>query len=331
MIERLKSLVATDKQVPTRLFRQFSPKWIARLLSALQAPATSAQSSERIHTSEFPFIKEFVKRLPMAYQGILPQLPLRILRAIDEWIISTGKEKAITQLEKSYPKLLIELLNLLLTSTEKNWVAHTQVTLLELAEPARNMAPAYDSSALDDEGKQRDPYAQIPSEEEHLSVGSAGMILLHPFLPALFKQLEWLAEDNTWESPSNQERAMHLLLYLVTGEERLGEHNFLLPKVLCHWPLEQPINRMLHLTDTEKEEGDRLLNAVVNHWKALGNSSIDGLREGFLQRAGVLETRKEGYLLRVERKGQDLLLDKLPWGIGLFKLPWMEGQMVVEW
>jgi len=44
-----------------------------------------------------------------------------------------------------------------------------------------------------------------------------------------------------------------------------------------------------------------------------------------------LEQRKDGHLLRIERKGRDMLLDKLPWGIGFFKLSWMEVKLTVDW
>jgi hypothetical protein len=37
------------------------------------------------------------------------------------------------------------------------------------------------------------------------------------------------------------------------------------------------------------------------------------------------------FKLRVGRKGHDMLLDTLPWGIGVVALSWMERTLWVEW
>ena len=37
------------------------------------------------------------------------------------------------------------------------------------------------------------------------------------------------------------------------------------------------------------------------------------------------------WLLPMERKAIDILLDQLPWGIGMIPLPWMPQMLHVEW
>jgi hypothetical protein len=59
--------------------------------------------------------------------------------------------------------------------------------------------------------------------------------------------------------------------------------------------------------------------------------SIAALREAFLLRKGVLSSRDETWLLRVERAPHDLMLEKLPWPTSWVKLPWMEAPLCVEW
>ncbi len=71
--------------------------------------------------------------------------------------------------------------------------------------------------------------------------------------------------------------------------------------------------------------------AVVEHWPALGKTSVDGLRLSFLQRAGLLYPAPDGWLLRPQCEGFDLLLDRLPWGIAIVRLPWMRRPLHVEW
>ena len=39
----------------------------------------------------------------------------------------------------------------------------------------------------------------------------------------------------------------------------------------------------------------------------------------------------QSWRLEVARMGHDVLLDKIPWGIGFIKLPWMEEPLFVEW
>jgi hypothetical protein len=85
------------------------------------------------------------------------------------------------------------------------------------------------------------------------------------------------------------------------------------------------------LTKKEKGQAESLLVDVIGHWKALKNTSPDGLRTGFFWRDGVITPKDNGYLLRVETRAQDVLLGSLPWAIGLIKLPWMDEPLHVDW
>ncbi len=87
----------------------------------------------------------------------------------------------------------------------------------------------------------------------------------------------------------------------------------------------------MQLTKKEIKESNQLLKAAIQHWKALGDVSPDSLREGFLRRSGKLVRYTDQWKLIVEQKAIDVLLDSLPWGIGMVKLPWMEEMLSVEW
>ena len=63
----------------------------------------------------------------------------------------------------------------------------------------------------------------------------------------------------------------------------------------------------------------------------LGNTTIQGLRETFLMREGLLKKQENSYELHVEEKTFDMLIDKIPWSYGLAKLPWMETPIHVTW
>lgn len=158
----------------------------------------------------------------------------------------------------------------------------------------------------------------------------AGIVLLHPFLPQFFGGLG-LLDGKNFKDDAARHRAVHLLHYLATSETGLPEFMLLLPKILCGLPFEEPMERFIEFTDTELSECEDLLKAVIKNWGALGNASPAALREAFLNRDGKLEMRANGWHLIVERQTIDILLNKLPWGIGFIKLPWMEGFLQVEW
>ncbi|GJQ22223.1 MAG: hypothetical protein HBSAPP01_00130 [Candidatus Brocadia sapporoensis] len=166
-----------------------------------------------------------------------------------------------------------------------------------------------------------------PDIEEGLYIENAGLVLLHPFLPRLFTGLGIAGEDKLFQP----ERALCLLHLLATGQIIAPEHELILPKILCNVPLETPVESDVALTLAEQEEAAALLAAVIRHWDALRNTSADGLRGTFLLRPGKVSLRGSDWLLIVESRGFDVLLDQLPWGISMIKLPWMERMLWVEW
>ncbi len=70
---------------------------------------------------------------------------------------------------------------------------------------------------------------------------------------------------------------------------------------------------------------------MIAHWGILGNTSVRGLRESFLQREGRLRRKDGGWQLLVQSRAFDMLLDKLPWGFSVIRHPWMESTVHVEW
>jgi hypothetical protein len=162
---------------------------------------------------------------------------------------------------------------------------------------------------------------------EGIYVRNAGMVILHPFLPRFFETLGIAAEDKLLQP----ERALWLLHFLTTGQLTAPEYELMLPKILCTVPLETPVESDVVLTETEQREANTLLEAVIRHWKALKSTSPDGLRGTFLVRHGKVSPRDGDWLLQVEAKTWDVLLDQLPWGISVIRLPWMNPVLWVEW
>lgn len=166
--------------------------------------------------------------------------------------------------------------------------------------------------------------------EEGIYITHAGLVLLHPFLPTFFKKRE-LVKNGEFVDAEKRERAICLLHELADSGAEVQEYNLVLPKLLCGWPLQKPVNTGIEFTDDEKEEAQNLLTAVIEQWEILKNSSPAALQQGFLQREGKLFFRGERWHLQVEKKPIDILLGRLPWMISMVKLPWMKHLLSVEW
>lgn len=178
-------------------------------------------------------------------------------------------------------------------------------------------------------------YSTMQNENEVLYINNAGLVLLNPFLPRLFTMLSY-TENGKFKGREEQIRAIFLMQFLVFGNDKktqpeYPEHELLLNKTLVAWENEKPIPRSIELKEEELSTAESLLKAVLQHWSKLKNTSLAGLREGFLQREGKLEFRENDMLLTVESKAYDMLLDSIPWSYNLIKFPWMKQAVHVKW
>ncbi|CAI2766909.1 contractile injection system tape measure protein [Flavobacterium collinsii] len=159
-------------------------------------------------------------------------------------------------------------------------------------------------------------------------VNNAGLILVHPFLKALFEHCGLL---NTNHTINDSETAAHLLHYIATGREQDYESEMLFEKVLCNIPINQTINRNIVLSEELKNEGHKMLQAVLFNWPIMKNSSIALLQNEFLQRPGKIILTEDNPKVIIERKTQDILLEKMNWNLGIVKLAWKDKIIFVDW
>jgi hypothetical protein len=168
------------------------------------------------------------------------------------------------------------------------------------------------------------------SSKESLFISNAGICLLAPWLPSFFKEAGLLRENNfidKWK----QQHAVYLLHYLVTYEEDPTEELLIFSKLLCGWPLQMPVVNSYEITEREKSECYDLLRSVIENWKALKNTSIEGLQGSFLQRSGKLIEQENQFVLQPEQQSIDLLLEYVPWTFRYTRLPWMKKAVEIEW
>lgn len=170
----------------------------------------------------------------------------------------------------------------------------------------------------------------IDADEAGYYISNAGLVLLHPFIPELFRRLNYI-HNGEFRSETICEKAIHLLQYAICSGIKCNESILILNKIICGKNIEDPIRQTVDLTMYEKGEATRMVNAAIKHWQALKNTSVPSFKRTFLHRNGLLKLSEKRWKLFVERKAYDVLLDRIPWSYRTFKFSWMEYPIEVEW
>ena len=317
-----------------RLVRQFSPAFLETLLASLSKEGVAALSDVvaklRARAFAAPSLRRASDRLWQAAFALVAagRRPTASALVIEFW-------SALPETERQEPALLDWMIahwpQAGDNDTDKRALSDDQSEGRERTPPGNNprrkIRPFTDRTKARADGAKREQAIARVDLGEGVYVGCAGVVLLHPFLPRLFEGLGIVADDKMVQP----ERALGLLHFLATGQRIAPEYELLLPKLLCGVPLEEPVPSPV-LTAAEEDEAVALLAAVIRHWDALGDTSIEGLRGTFLARPGKLFRRDSGDdVLQVEGRPFDILLDRLPWGVGTIQLPWMRRILWVEW
>ncbi len=178
--------------------------------------------------------------------------------------------------------------------------------------------------------KRQSPPSGTASPEDTLLISNAGLVILAPYLPYYFEQLGML-ENRVFKDAAAAERGVHLLQYLATAQSEALEQHLVFNKILCGLPLESPVNRSIELSENEISISQSLLEAILQRWEIMKNSTVANLRGAFLLREGILLEQSDRWVLNVEDKAYDIVLEYLPWTISIIKLPWMDKRLEVVW
>ena len=163
-------------------------------------------------------------------------------------------------------------------------------------------------------------------------IQQAGLVLLHPYIARFFENCGIKDAGVNELNSFAMAHAAALLHFLATGREELYEYELGLIKIMLGLHPETPLPVCAGLiTPDDIEETEALLQSVISHWSILKNSSIQGVRSAFIERQGLVREEEDGWRLNVERKPYDMLIDQIPWSIGIVKLPWMQKAIFTEW
>ena len=179
--------------------------------------------------------------------------------------------------------------------------------------------------------------AETASADAVQLVNNAGLVLAAPYLPMLWQRLGWL-DAQRFSQRQYGWQACALLQYMAQGEttEQLTAdywQQWRLAMLLCGLQPPCPEQIDIRLSSTQRELADSLLAGILAQWPKLANSSVDTLRQCFLQRSGVLSRlgNGSGWQLQLDSGPYDMLLDGLPWSFSLICYPWMQGELYVHW
>ncbi|NBC02076.1 MAG: hypothetical protein GVY20_00045 [Bacteroidetes bacterium] len=341
-ISLIKPLVQDHIYVVNRLVRQFSPAVVQELVrKTVEGQPGSGQllnlqdeilrflqnqnlSTAFIHEIERDFISGIIKG---KIAGVAQE------KLVEHLFISAIKKMISREAQTGGSKKIVTDLRLWLNRSEQQEREYWVEQLEDLSSSDNWIEDRNDELLIEDDFPKESEIDIEPEYIDHrgeISVDHAGVVILHPFLDSLFKNLGYV-EDGEFLNQAARERAVCLIHYLATGEESFPEYELQLPKFLCRWPTELPINRYLQLSETEKEECKSVLSSSLTHWEALKSTRIEGLRENFLKREGILRREEFGWSLYIEEKTIDILLDKLPWNLSIIKLKWMDEILTVHW
>lgn len=329
---RLVSLLATDRHALSRLCSQFSDNYLRALFSGT--------SEYKIMERWFSWIEAIGKIGISAFDGRL--LAWKILLSS---LARTGGKIEASVFSETEKDLLLRVLASISREAFESWWK-------DLSSPsqkveiwrvlacgqlhAEDSVPSDITDLIEKDVVPKKPRVKDHTErpeQEGVYIQNAGLVLLHPFLQALFIELGCF-DGVTFVSEEMHQRAVLLTQSMVYPGEEYPEDQLLLNKVLCGYDPEQTLPCILECMEKETEETESLLEAVIKHWTMNGvavNTTVDNLRAAFLQRPGKLIRRSDDWLLKVEGAGYDIVMKNLPWGIGMIKHAWMPEMLRVEW
>jgi hypothetical protein len=335
----LKDLFVSHHDLFVRMANKFAPRSNAqRRLMALISKQQFFSDYCRFRNSDLELVNVFAGKLDFAnYQKVLQYwLPTGAHQKrkhplnFSSWILKCTVEHP--EIGKLCLQVIANLLTKfgndkskkrLLTSLSK--LAGQLKIMLTLKRPVNASKP--DEDVKPDLALKKPPLAASQS----LAVENAGLILVWPFLKPAFLNLNWLSE-NKFKDRTTIEKAICWLHFLVYEEMPKDESPLLLNKLVCGLEAEEVLAlNQIRCTKKELAEAEEVKRAVIQNWPALKTTATSALKESFFKRSGLLKSKDDNWYLNIERKGIDVLIDRLPWPISPIKLPWNNYMIHINW
>ncbi len=291
----------------------------------------------------------------LSEQFVHPDLKANIDRliqtAITNLLVLSDKHKASASLYECQQKIMQHLSSDLLITKNilghhsediykyYSWVSDQQrsaLVSLSLKDVGLSVEVDQDNSGGIFEGDINEEFNNAFVDKVGVSISYAGIVILAPYISMLFEKLQLLTVDKqSFIDDQHRQKALSALCFLALGDglnELITTPDLVLPNILCGNNANELLASLPRLSEDEREVCNSLLNGVIQHWSALGNTRIEGLRETFLQRSGFIRYEEDkGWQLKIDTQPFDVLLDRLPWSYKLIKYQFMTEVLHVEW
>ena len=355
--QRLTPVLSQSKAATARLIRQSSPALWSSLMEAvfplevhlfvanwIKWNATSRKQKEEIQSIVIQFILE---KRSAGHEALVDFSTWTKEFAV--FVARSGREHSIVELiqkmsipkragtqsvpvvvQKQWASFSSELFTLLVDTSLKGKTA-----ISESGQVAKLPGISQIDAEKVDQRRNRMATDEIELFVDEVIIENAGIVLLQPFYPSVFKNLGFLNAKNQWIDEAARVKAIYTLHYVATGEWEASEDQLLIQKLLTGYTLSEVLP-VLEAEDILTEElaaqMEELLEVIHDNWKPMRNCTWPGLRNDFLTRSAQLEKMDEmNYKLILEPHILDILLPMKNWGMSLVKYSWMEGVVFVEW
>jgi hypothetical protein len=172
-----------------------------------------------------------------------------------------------------------------------------------------------------------DKNKMIEIVSDGLSIENAGMVLLWLEFGQLLRKLGYL-EGKSFLNEEYQQVAIILFHYIFSGTVEIREETLLLNKIICGWPINEPVNPVFIPDPIASEMADKMLTDFIYEWRKNRKFSVGWFRQTFLEREGSLKKRPDGnWNLEIKQKTEDILINK----ITVLRYSWMQEMIFVKW
>lgn len=336
----LKDLFVSNRGVFIRLTNKFAPGSKAQQrLMALISKQQFFEEYSQFRSIDRELVMHFAGKIDFQnYQKVLQYWlsateednEEKQLLSFASWILMCAHE--LPETGKKFLQIIADLITRLENDQRKSaFVA----SLSQLADQLKMVLKVKRPAGAPKKEENEKPVQQLKKtalvSDQSLAVENAGLVLVWPFLKPAFLKLGWLSEHQ-FKDRATIEKVMSWLHYLVYEAMPEDESPLLLNKLICGLEAEEVLT-LNHIRLSRKEllEAEEVKLAVIRNWPALKTTATAALKESFFKRNGLLKYKDDNWYLNIERKGIDVLIDRLPWPIAHIKLPWNNYMIHVNW
>lgn len=266
---------------------------------------------------------------PLVWQRLYAILKARGLRRLFEVMfllkgnffdeVAVGINVGIANNDLTDPVFWSELFQVLRRQRE-----NTNAAVNEGDMPGKMAQPEFYKAWREENLKTEKP---VQINEQNLLVANAGIVLLWLEVGGLFRQLGYV-QENDFVSLTNRQMALMLFHYLATGSIEYNEEDLVLSKILCNWPLHEPLHPEITPAEQDLKATDEMFEKFLSEWRKEKSYSAGWFRNSFLQRSGMLGKRNDGnWHLRMHKRTEDILLQKP----SIIRYSWMKKMIFIDW